>query len=142
MGSSVRIGDLRAAARMIARIEEPAKLGIGQKRQLLAQICRVIGEQIRAASGITGLVPTSDHAAVPAPAVALAAEESATTTVNVRLSPRMQQTLDRLLKGDSEKQVAAHLGVSPHTVHVYVKAIYRKLGVASRGELLARFVRA
>ena len=56
------------------------------------------------------------------------------------LSPRLRQTLERLLAGDSEKQIARHLGLSPHTVHVYVKALYRGFGVSSRGELLARFV--
>lgn len=57
------------------------------------------------------------------------------------LSPRLAQTLERLLAGDSEKEAAARLGVSPHTLHVYVKALHRHFGVCSRGELLARFVR-
>ena len=42
---------------------------------------------------------------------------------------------------DSWKQIAAHLGVSKHTVHVYVKALYRKYNVSSRGELLAKWVK-
>jgi hypothetical protein len=47
------------------------------------------------------------------------------------------------MKGDSEKQVALALCVSPHTVHVYVKALYRHYGVNSKGELLAKaFARA
>ncbi len=54
-----------------------------------------------------------------------------------RLSPRMLQTLELLLGGDAEKEVAYKLGVSPHTVHVYVKALYRSFGVNSRAELLA-----
>jgi DNA-binding CsgD family transcriptional regulator len=53
----------------------------------------------------------------------------------------MEQTLRSLLGGDSEKQVAAKLGLSQHTVHVYVKALYRKYGVSSRGELLAMWVK-
>ena len=57
------------------------------------------------------------------------------------LSPRLRQTLDRLLLGDSEKQVALHLGLSRPTVHQYVTDLYRRFGVNSRGELLARFVR-
>jgi DNA-binding NarL/FixJ family response regulator len=56
------------------------------------------------------------------------------------LSPRMQQTLQHLLAGDSEKQIAHQLGLSRNTVHVYVKALYRGFGVSSRGELLARFI--
>ena len=56
------------------------------------------------------------------------------------LSPRMHQTLQRLLAGDSEKQIALRLDRSRHTVHVYVKQLYKRFGVCSRGELLARFV--
>jgi DNA-binding NarL/FixJ family response regulator len=64
--------------------------------------------------------------------------ESAEAT---RLSPRQQQTLRHLLAGESEKQIAQRLSRSPHTVHTYVKAIYRNFRVSSRGELLSLFVR-
>jgi DNA-binding CsgD family transcriptional regulator len=57
------------------------------------------------------------------------------------LPRRLRQTLGCLLDGDGEKQTAARLGVSPHTVHTYVAALYRRYGVSSRAELLARFVR-
>lgn len=53
------------------------------------------------------------------------------------LAPRLQQTLALLLEGDSEKQVAYKLGISPHTVHNYVKALHQRFDVSSRGELLA-----
>jgi DNA-binding CsgD family transcriptional regulator len=56
------------------------------------------------------------------------------------MAPRMRQTLQHLLTGDSEKQIASKLAISQHTVHVYVKRLYRHYGVSSRGELLARFV--
>ncbi|HEX5272813.1 MAG TPA: helix-turn-helix transcriptional regulator, partial [Gemmataceae bacterium] len=57
------------------------------------------------------------------------------------LTPRVRATLRCLLEGDSEKQVAARLGVSILTVHDYVKALYAHFGVASRPELLAYFLR-
>jgi DNA-binding NarL/FixJ family response regulator len=53
----------------------------------------------------------------------------------------MRQTLEALMAGDSEKQIALKLHVSQHTVHVYVKQLYKRFGTNSRGELLARFVR-
>jgi DNA-binding CsgD family transcriptional regulator len=56
------------------------------------------------------------------------------------LSVRQQQTLDRLLAGDQEKQVARLLKLSKNTVHIHVKSIYRKYGVCSRPELLAVFI--
>ena len=58
-----------------------------------------------------------------------------------RLSPRLRQTLACLVEGNSEKQVAAQLGVSPTTVHQYVTALYRHFGVRSRGELLAHVLK-
>jgi DNA-binding CsgD family transcriptional regulator len=57
------------------------------------------------------------------------------------LSPRQRETLQFLLAGHSEKQIAAGLGLSPNTVHHYVKAIHRHFKVSSRSELLARWVR-
>src|SRR5262245_53538696 len=57
------------------------------------------------------------------------------------LSPRLRQTLEALLEGDSEKQAAARLGVGLRTVHEYVLALYRHFEVSSRGELLAFFLR-
>ena len=56
----------------------------------------------------------------------------------VDLAPRLSQTLTLLVAGSSEKQVARELGISPHTVHNYVKALHRRYKVASRGELLAK----
>ena len=54
------------------------------------------------------------------------------------LSPRMRETLQFLLSGDSEKEVAARLGLSQHTVHIHVKNLYKRLGVCSRAELMAK----
>ncbi|WP_437626061.1 response regulator transcription factor [Sorangium sp. So ce1151] len=63
-------------------------------------------------------------------------------TTQKRLSRRAQQTLDGLMLGRSEKEIAAELGLSPHTIHEYVTSIYRSFGVRSRGELLAKCLRA
>jgi DNA-binding CsgD family transcriptional regulator len=57
------------------------------------------------------------------------------------LSPRLRQTLACLLEGDSEKQVAARLGLSQSTTHQYVTALYRHFGVRSRAQLLAHVLR-
>lgn len=54
------------------------------------------------------------------------------------LPPRLSQTLDELLLGRSEKEIAIRLELSRHTIHNYVKALHQRFGVSSRGELLAR----
>ena len=63
------------------------------------------------------------------------------TSPNARsLAPRARQTLEHLLGGMSEKQIASRLRLSPNTVHHYVKSIHRHFGVSRRSELLARWV--
>jgi DNA-binding CsgD family transcriptional regulator len=54
------------------------------------------------------------------------------------LSPRECGIVRLVFDGNSEKDAAARLGLSPHTVHTYLWRIYRKLGVQSREELLVR----
>ncbi|APR81325.1 Transcriptional regulator, LuxR family protein [Minicystis rosea] len=56
------------------------------------------------------------------------------------LPPQLDKTLRALLRGLSEKQVAAELGLSPHTVHEYARTLYRRFGVTSRAELFAKIL--
>jgi DNA-binding CsgD family transcriptional regulator len=71
----------------------------------------------------------------------LARDFQASLGPTLRLPPRQRQVLTLLSRGMSEKEVAAELDVSPHTVHDYVKALYRAHGVRSRSELLAQVAR-
>ena len=54
------------------------------------------------------------------------------------LPPRLVQTLDGVLRGDSEKQIAFALGLSQHTVHNYIRALHTRFEVSSRAELIAK----
>jgi DNA-binding CsgD family transcriptional regulator len=58
-----------------------------------------------------------------------------------RLGRRLRQVLNLLASGASEKEVGAALELSTHTVHDYIKALYRAFAVHSRPELLARIAR-
>jgi DNA-binding NarL/FixJ family response regulator len=60
-----------------------------------------------------------------------------TRGTSVDLTPREDQMLNLLLLGLSNKAIARRLDVSPETVKKTVARIYRKLGVNSRGELIA-----
>jgi len=82
-----------------------------KRRQLVADFCRSIGAQI----GVEN--------------------------AGAQLPPRLKETLASLLSGASEKQIAHTMNLSQHTVHVYVKQIYKHYNVSSRGELLARWVK-
>lgn len=55
----------------------------------------------------------------------------------MRLSPAEARVATALLECSSAKEVANYLGTSFHTVRAQIKAIYAKLGVATR----ARFVK-
>lgn len=57
------------------------------------------------------------------------------------LAPRVRQVLRGLLEGDGDKQIAARLKLSQHTVNQYTKTIFCHFGVSSRAELLARWLR-
>jgi DNA-binding CsgD family transcriptional regulator len=57
-----------------------------------------------------------------------------------KLSPRQHEVLLMLLSGESEKEIAAGLSRSVHTVHTFIRQIYKLFDVSSRGELMARFI--
>lgn len=58
------------------------------------------------------------------------------------LPPRLAETLAALFEGLPEKEIARRMGLSPHTVHDYVKTLYRRFRVQSRAELVALALRA
>lgn len=62
--------------------------------------------------------------------------------VDTVLGPGLRQTLELLLDGASEKQIATRLQLSAHTVHDRVKRLYRRFDVHSRAQLSARLSRA
>jgi len=53
------------------------------------------------------------------------------------LTPRQLDVLRLLLHGHPVKQIARRLGLSPHTIEDYLKALYRKTGTNSHQELIA-----
>jgi DNA-binding NarL/FixJ family response regulator len=58
-----------------------------------------------------------------------------------QLPPGEQQTLELLLQGHSEKQIAVALCRSQHTIHSHIKRLHKLFQVGSRAELLARLLR-
>jgi DNA-binding CsgD family transcriptional regulator len=114
-----------------------------RKRRLLADLCRILGTFVGADTfpPPAELAPATGNGNGNGHGNAHGHGRSGRLLpAGPDLAPRLRQTLDRLLAGDSEKQIASHLRLSKNTVHVYVKALYRRYEVCSRGELLARFV--
>ena len=58
------------------------------------------------------------------------------------LTSREEEIMRLLVKGDSYKQIAAALGVSVFTVNNHTRKIYEKLRVNSRGEAVAKIIKA
>ena len=108
-----KIGDLNAFLNVVGKLPVDGDGHAARKRRLVAELCKLLGAQFS-----DGVAP---HAS--------------------GLSPRMRQTLELLVRGDSERQIALKLKISPHTVHVYVKQLYKRFNASSRGELLSRFIR-
>lgn len=54
---------------------------------------------------------------------------------------RLRQVFHHLLTGESEKQVAAGLGISVNTLHHRAQDVYRHVGVEGRIELLSEMLR-
>jgi DNA-binding CsgD family transcriptional regulator len=54
-----------------------------------------------------------------------------------QLSDREQEITQRIARGVSTAEIAGELHLSVHTVRDYIKAIFEKVGVSSRGELVA-----
>jgi DNA-binding NarL/FixJ family response regulator len=112
------MGDMAAMVRIMRPLNMTTSNPLMRRRRLVADLCRLVGESVGASQ-----------------------LRRSTNGTNTMLPPRQDQTLRHLLEGDSEKQVARKLSLSQHTVHVYVKALYRRYGVSSRAELLAKHLK-
>jgi DNA-binding NarL/FixJ family response regulator len=58
-----------------------------------------------------------------------------------RLTPREQDVLELASRGSSNREIAAALGISEHTVKFHLASVYGKLGVTSRAGAVRRGLR-
>ena len=54
------------------------------------------------------------------------------------LTARERDVVRAIARGSSTPEIASELYLSPHTVRDYVKTVFEKVGVSSRGELVAK----
>ena len=80
------------------------------------------------APGHTALVIEAAQAAEIAPIIVEAHQ----------LSPREQEITRLVARGMATAEIAASLHLSVHTVRDHLKAVFEKVGVSSRGELVAK----
>jgi two-component system response regulator DesR len=58
------------------------------------------------------------------------------------LSPREREVLDLIASGSTNREIAAALHLSPHTIHEHTSSLYRKLGARNRADAVQRAHRA
>ena len=76
--------------------------------------------------------PSADGARPAAETLAAAADSVPSGASPFALTPRQQQVLKLIIKGQSNKEIAAELEVSDNTVKIHVASILRTLGVTNR----------
>lgn len=74
-------------------------------------------------------------------AVPIATDTAMDAEIDWQLTNRELQIIDDLLHGWPNKQIAEHLGVSDQTVKNQLSALYRKVGVSGRVELVVTAVK-
>ncbi len=84
--------------------------------------------------------PSANGSALTIVSVTPARTVTASNAIAVRygLSPREQDVLLRVARGESTKTIAAALGLSPYTIQEYVGRACERVGVTTRKELVAK----
>lgn len=115
----------RVNGKPVARRE----LNVGDQVQFGAIVC------LLAASPLSSRASSEDERTHP-----LKSTVSQATPIT-GLTPTQQEIVDLVLDGRSKDEIATILHRSPHTIHTHLKAIFERLGVHSRTELMARFLK-
>lgn len=107
-------------------------------RVLLISGAGVVSPAVARAAGASGFI-SKDWSAVDVVKavrmVSLGTEVFAEDgSVDPGLSEREQEVLALMAGGETNREIASRLHLSPHTVKEYTSAIYRKLGVRNRTE--------
>jgi len=104
---------------------------------------RALGAAISAAAaGLTVVAGDFRDLIVEGAGVAIALDgEGDAEPTSVDLTPRERQVLELLARGASNKAIARHLEITPHTAKFHVAAIVTKLGAAGRTDAVARAMR-
>jgi two-component system response regulator DesR len=57
------------------------------------------------------------------------------------LTQREREVLDLIARGATNREIAAQLHLSPHTIHEHTSSLYRKLGARNRADAVQRAAR-
>lgn len=136
--------DLFIGAESGAEISEALLAARPQMRILLISGAGQISARAAATCGASGFISKDQSAGELVRAVRAVAEggslfeEELEPPAGPRLSAREAEVLSALAAGETNRQIAARLHLSPHTVKEYASALYRKLEVENRLQAIRR----
>jgi DNA-binding NarL/FixJ family response regulator len=95
------------------------------------------------AAGAAGFIPKDWGAADIARAVrmvglGMTVFQPQTDGATPTLTPREREVLDLMAQGATNREIAAALHLSPHTIHEHTSGLYRKLGARNRADAVQR----
>jgi len=108
----------------VAADDEGDAVDFGGGVSELARHLRRVAAQIEAAASLGPMAETAEALGIPA---------------TISLSGRQWEIASRLMGGDRVPTIAAEMHLSPSTVRNHLSAIFKKAGVHSQAELLARW---
>jgi two-component system response regulator DesR len=134
----VALVDMLLGAESGAEVCEEIREASPATRVLLISGAGAVSANVARAAGASGFI-SKDWSAVDVVKavrmVSLGSEVFATSApLESPLSAREEEVLALIATGATNKEIAARLHLSPHTVKEHASAIYRKLGVRNRAE--------
>jgi DNA-binding NarL/FixJ family response regulator len=134
----VALVDMLLGSESGAEVCEEIRSASPRTRVLLISGAGVISPFVARSAGASGFI-SKDWSAVDVVKavrmVSLGTEVFADhAALDSPLSEREQEVLSLIATGSTNKEIAGHLHLSPHTVKEHTSAIYRKLGVRNRAE--------
>jgi DNA-binding NarL/FixJ family response regulator len=115
-----------------------AAMQLGARGYLRRGALTGVGAAVRdVAAGRRAIDPALERAAVAALGQ-LARQAREGSAVQATLTPREREILSMVSQGLTMQQAARRLGISPRTVETHISKLYRKLGVRTRLQAVAR----
>jgi len=144
---AIRMGDQCRGVRILATpCESGATMLRGnvpelayERRRAMEQARVLLGDEAFAAEGSVGQAFTLEEAALEA--LKDTTVEQVVSTSDGPLTRRQQEVAVLIARGMTNRQIAEHLVVSPHTVERHVENILDKLRLSSRIEIAVWMVR-
>ena len=121
---------LREAWTLWQRLEAPFESA--RVRVLLGRACEQLGDRETATVHVEAAASVFERLGAAAELARLRGGNRQRTGMAVELSGRERQVLSLVAAGKTNRQIAAHLGISEHTVARHVSNIFNKTGVTSR----------